>query len=113
MNDNHIADWKLVPVEPTEEMVIRANEVDFCEEGITLGQLRAAIAAAPIAPCADAEKDAERYRVLRKPTEAKDGTVFACVHMHSPGTVPIQKHVAGEVLDAYCDAAILAAKEKK
>lgn len=39
--------YVMVPVEPTEEMVIAANEVEYCEDGITIGQLRAAIAAAP------------------------------------------------------------------
>jgi hypothetical protein len=56
-----VAGWKLVPVEPTEDMVIAANEVEYAEEGITRGQIRAAIAAAPIAALEKGDgRDAER-----------------------------------------------------
>ncbi|WP_176331570.1 hypothetical protein [Burkholderia vietnamiensis] len=57
------AGYALVPIEPTEEMIIRANEVEYCEEGITRGQLRAAIAAASPPPALASTPDEDAYVV--------------------------------------------------
>ncbi|WP_143040678.1 hypothetical protein [Paraburkholderia caballeronis] len=54
----------------------------------------------------DLQQDAARYRVLRKPGAPENGTVFACVYVHAPGTIPSQKVVVNEELDRACDAAI-------
>lgn len=55
------AGWKLVPLEPTEAMVIAAREVEHCDEGITTGMLRAAIAAAPTTAAATQQQERPKY----------------------------------------------------
>ena len=67
--------WKLVPVEPTEEMVNAFKSADLTElrrYGVTISRLlvrftqnyRALLAAAPNPPSTEDRKDAERYRWL-------------------------------------------------
>jgi hypothetical protein len=115
--------WKLVPVEPTPEMIEAANEGD---DAYTLrcfgpGVQRvmqgpedhwlAMLAAAPAAPAPVPEadfgniaKDAERYRWLRDKSEPPHNFYLSVpVEFHG---VRYQPHE----VDAYIDAAIAASK---
>lgn len=55
--------------------------------------------------------DGERYRALRDPGFPEDGTVYACVYVHVPGTIPYQRAVVGAELDSVTDAAIAQKRE--
>ena len=80
--------WKIVPVEPTGEMV---------DAGIrslgTADKFRAMLAAAPTPPVSEDRKDAERYLWLR----ASDFDIFG-----SPHAI----HLSGKELDQAIDAAM-------
>lgn len=78
----------------------------FCKEFGYLQFARRLLEVANI----QATEDGRRYRALRDPGCPEDGTVFACVYVHAPGTIPYQKAVVGAELDAVTNAA-LAQKE--
>ncbi|QGZ66410.1 hypothetical protein [Paraburkholderia acidisoli] len=56
--------------------------------------------------------DGERYRTLRDPGCPENGTVYACVYVHAPGTIPYQRAVVGRELDSVIDFAIAQKQEE-